>query len=126
LAGLLLAPPGAVVTWIPTTGVRRRRRGFDQAGLLARAVARRWSIPSRSLLRRVDGPAQTGRSLVDRREGVAVVARASAATYRGRPVILVDDVVTTGATLRSGAAALRLAGIPWIGAVAVARTPRSR
>jgi len=42
-----------VVTWVPTTGARRRARGFDQAELLARAVGRRTGLPVRSLLCRV-------------------------------------------------------------------------
>ena len=122
LAGVVDPPPGAVVTWLPTTAVRRRRRGYDQASLLARALARRWRRPCRRLLDRSHGPPQTGRSMAERHQGVALV-------YRGRrpvtaPVVVVDDVVTTGATLRSGASALREAGAPWIAAVAIARTPR--
>src|SRR5580765_684418 len=50
-----------VVTWLPTTPARRRERGFDQARLLARAVARRIGRPCRGLLTRAPGPAQTGR-----------------------------------------------------------------
>ena len=58
-----------VVTWVPTTAARRRARGFDQAELLARAVGRRSGVPVRSLLRRVDGEAQTGRDAKARRQG---------------------------------------------------------
>ena len=122
VAGMLQPPSDAVVTWIPTTTARRHRRGFDQAALLARAVARRWHRPCQGLLRRDDGPAQTGRSLADRRQGVPLVVRRVGSITAA--VVLVDDVVTTGATLHSGATALRGAGAPWIGAVAVARTPR--
>jgi predicted amidophosphoribosyltransferase len=122
LAGMVDPPSDAVVTWVPTTAVRRRRRGYDQAALLARALARRWRRPCRRLLDRTHGPPQTGRSMVERQQGVALV-------YCGRrpvtvPVVVVDDVVTTGATLRSGASVLREAGAPWVGAVAIARTPR--
>src|SRR5918997_1463311 len=56
-----------VVTWAPTTPARLRGRGFDQARLLARAVARQLDIPCRPLLRRQPGPAQTGRNAVARR-----------------------------------------------------------
>jgi predicted amidophosphoribosyltransferase len=124
LAALLEPPPDVIVTWIPTTAARRRRRGFDQAALLARAVARRWRVPCRDLLLRRAGPAQTGRSLVDRQRDVAVVARSPRPLTA--PIVLIDDVVTTGATLRGGADALRAAGAPWIGALTVARTPRGR
>lgn len=125
MAALLEPPAGAIVTWIPTTVARRRRRGFDQAALLARAVARRWDVPCADLLARRPGPAQTGQSLVDRQRAVAVVVRTRTRQPLAEPVVLVDDVVTTGATLRSGAHALRAAGAPWIGAVTLARTPRS-
>ncbi|MCU1451511.1 MAG: hypothetical protein JWP02_3681, partial [Acidimicrobiales bacterium] len=66
-----LVDPGSVdvVTWAPTSAVRRRERGFDQAGLLARGVARRLRRPCRALLVRHPGPAQTGRPGRDRREG---------------------------------------------------------
>ena len=121
MAELLRPPAGVVVTWMPTTGPRRRQRGFDQAELLARAVARRWRVPAVGLLRRHGAVAQTGRSRVERTEGFAVETR------RRLPepglVVLVDDVVTTGTTLRCGAAALRGAGAVWIAGLAAARTP---
>lgn len=121
MASLLAPPAGAVVTWVPTTRRRRRRRGFDQAALLARAVARRWRVPPVDLLRRDGGLAQTGRSRPERADGVPVEARRPLRSPG--PVVLVDDVVTTGATLRSGADVLRRAGATWVGALTAARTP---
>jgi predicted amidophosphoribosyltransferase len=125
MAALLEPPAGALVTWIPTTEARRHRRGFDQAALLARAVARRWKLPCRRLLVRRPGPAQTGRSRVERAGSVDLALTSPRRQVR-TPILLVDDVVTTGATLRSGAAVLRAAGAPWIGAVLAAHTPRDR
>ena len=92
-----------VVTWAPTTAARRRERGFDHAEVLARAVGRELHVPVMPLLERAAGPPQTGRSAAERRVGPAFRARASPAAH----VLLVDDVVTTGATLRSAALALR-------------------
>ena len=122
MAALLVPPQGCLVTWAPTTAAHRRSRGFDQAELLARAVARRWRVPCRRLLRRPPQPAQTGRSRTQRQHGAVVLA-----ARRGQrvihPVIIIDDVLTTGATLNHAAQALRVAGAPWVGALTAARTP---
>jgi predicted amidophosphoribosyltransferase len=112
-----------VVTWAPTTPARLRGRGFDQARLLARAVARRRGLPCRPLLRRGAGPAQTGRDAAARRLGPVFAGRGP---VRGRRVLLVDDVVTTGATVSAAARALRAAGAVEVHVVAAARTPPTR
>ena len=121
-----LVDPDAVdvVTWVPTTGARRRSRGFDQAQLLAAAVARRLGLRCRPLLRRAPGPAQTGRPLHERRDGPRFWPR-PAASVPAR-VLLVDDVVTSGATLTAAARALRHAGALEVHAVVAARTPARR
>jgi predicted amidophosphoribosyltransferase len=128
LSELLTPPAGAIVTWVPTSGRRRRQRGYDQAELLARAVARRWRRPCRALLQRRPGPPQTGRSLADRWAGVPLEAPPGRAGRSGRPgpthVVVVDDVLTTGATLRSAAQALRASGAVWVAGITVAATPR--
>ena len=108
-----------VVTWAPTTDARRRARGFDHAELLARLVAARLGLDVRRLLRRRPGPPQTGRSLAARRRGPDL---APAAVVRGH-VLVVDDVVTSGATASAAAAALRRAGADRVSVLAVARTP---
>lgn len=115
-----LGPPAVdLVTWAPTSRQRQQRRGFDQAELLARAVARRWGLPARPLLRRLPGPPQSGRSAGERRANPAF---APAARPR-RSIVLVDDVVTTAATIIAAARALRAAGATSVHAVVVARAP---
>lgn len=109
-----------VVTWVPTTRRRRHGRGFDQAELLARAVARHLRLPCRPLLRRVPGPPQTGQPLERRQRGPTLVPRAS----RPARVLLVDDVVTSGATLRAAGMALRQGGASEVHATVAASTPR--
>jgi len=120
-----LVPPGpGMVTWVPTTAGRRRARGFDQAELLARAVGRRLRRPCRPLLRRLEGPPQTGRSRAERRASPPAFAPARSG-HRGAAghVLLVDDVVTTGATATAAARALRSAGAARVTLLAAARTP---
>lgn len=117
MAALVADAPIAVVTWAPTSPAHRRRRGFDQAELLARRVAAELDRPCRSLLARAAGPAQTGRSRADRRRGPSFTARRSLA---GAAVLVVDDVITTGATMGAAATALRAAGAGSIVAVAAA------
>jgi len=112
--------PIDVITWAPTSRRRRRSRGFDQAELIARGLARRWAVPARLLLAREAGPAQTGQ---DRRQ------RLQGPTFRVRRidrcdhVLVVDDVVTTGATLRAAMKALESAGAGRVSALALAATP---
>ena len=108
-----------LVTWVPTTGVRRAQRGFDQAELLARAIARQLRRPCRRLLVRGAGPPQTGRSLDERRAGPVFDAKP---VRHGRRVLLVDDVITTGTTVAVAAHALRTKGIEHVRVVAAART----
>ncbi|MEP1125222.1 MAG: phosphoribosyltransferase family protein [Ilumatobacter sp.] len=112
-----------VVTWAPTSARRRRERGFDQGELLARSVARQLGVPCRRLLERDASPSQTGRSRAERLD--------DAPRFDARPgidgaqVLVVDDVVTTGSTLRSAAAALEERGAVTRLAT-VASTPDSR
>ena len=120
MAALVEAERFDVVTWAPTSAARTRRRGFDQAELLARAVAADLRLPCRRLLRRQDsGPPQTGRNRADREVGPSFRAR----TGRWRSVLLIDDVVTTGATLRSAELALHRAGAGFVQALAAAAPP---
>lgn len=110
-----------VVTWAPTSAHRRRERGFDQAELVARGVAAHLGVPCRRLLERVGtGAPQTGRSRRDRLSGPAFRVHPRAA---GRSVLVVDDVVTTGATLSAADRALRAAGATGVLRAAVAATP---
>ena len=115
-----VSPDTALVTWVPTTSVRSRQRGFDQAELLARAVAARLARPCRQMLLRSPGAPQTGRSLAGRLEGPILHARGVVA---GLDVLLVDDVVTSGATMASAARVLRDAGAGAVHGVAAAATP---
>jgi ComF family protein len=123
MAALVDSAAVDLVTWAPTTAKRRRQRGFDQAELLARAVARCLRLPCRRLLTRHPGPAQTGRSRVERQEA-SVFACPPRARVPAR-VLVIDDVVTTGATLTAAARALRSSGALEVWGLVAARTPRA-
>ncbi|MDQ3982078.1 MAG: ComF family protein [Actinomycetota bacterium] len=99
---------GEAVTWVPGTRADVRRRGYDHAEVIARAVAARLGLPAKPLLRLKRAKAdQTTLDAAQRRRNLkgAFVAR----PVHGR-VVLVDDVMTTGTTICTCASALRRAG----------------
>lgn len=116
------AADAGCVSWVPTSAARRRQRGFDQSELLARAVARRLDVGCQPLLRRMPGPAQTGRDRHARAHNVAFSRRAwPRAAESG--IVLIDDVSTTGATLRAAVAAMGPEQTSHCQFLVVARTP---
>jgi len=107
---------------VPIHPRRARRRGFNQAHVLAVAIARRSGLALLDCLTRSGAPgSQVGRGRGERRAGPqgAIAARPPAPTR----ALLVDDVATTGGTLAACAAALRAAGTRELAAVAFARAP---
>lgn len=122
LAGRVELPKGAVLVPVPLAPRRRRERGHDQAALLAEALSRAAGRERlRRALRRVrDTPPQVGRDRAARARNVQGAFAASTAVA-GRDVVLVDDVVTTGATADACARALKAAGARSVTVVSLAR-----
>ncbi len=117
-----LGPPPAGVVLVPVPLARQRLadRGFNQAALLAAVLSRQWGTPVRPVLDRAGhGPRQRGSSARDRRAQVRGAFRAVGDVPLH--AVLVDDVVTTGATLSEAARVLRAAGAAHVGAVALTR-----
>ena len=105
---------------------RLRKRGYDQAELLARSACRRWDVKPVRLLEKIrDNPAQSGMTdAAARRANVEGVYRAAEPeSIQGRRILLVDDICTTGATLVECAGILRSAGAAEVVCAVVARTP---
>jgi ComF family protein len=112
-----------LVSFVPVHADRARQRGYDQAELIARSAARHLGLPFAPLLAR--RRATIAQFDLDRRDRAANVEGAFAVVGptnpRGAWVLLVDDVVTTGATLAACATALETAGALAVSAVTVAR-----
>jgi len=113
-----------VLVPLPTTRARAAERGFDQSVELARRIAARAGVPCTSLLRKRGAP-QDGRTRLARLRSAGRF-RLTAAPPLPAAVTLLDDVCTTGATLRDAMHTLGAAGVCVRRIVVVARTPPSR
>lgn len=111
---------------VPLHWRRHRQRGFNQAAELARPLARRLGLPLWQGVRRVrHSPPQSGLTEQQRRLNLSNVF-ATSARSPWRSVLIVDDVITTGTTVRELAVTLRRAGVRKIAVAAVARAVAGR
>lgn len=107
---------------IPTATKRIRQRGFDQAALIAQTFATQRQLPLHPLLYRTSSVDLVGKSRPQRIEAMAKSLGIShAEQLKGKNIILIDDVLTTGATLEAAAALLRQHGVKHVDAAIVAR-----
>lgn len=113
------------VTWVPVSGKRLRKRGYDQARLLAEAACRRWDTKPLALLKKTqDNPPQSGLSGESaRRANVLGVYEPTDADLTGRRVLLIDDICTTGTTLAECVRVLLDAGAASVVCLTAARAP---
>ncbi len=117
-----------IVQPMPMHWMKRWERGFNQAELLAKPVARRYGVGlSHCLVRVKRGKPQAGLDYSERLANLKNAFRvARPHQIAGKRVLLVDDVYTTGATLRAAAAALKEAGARRVSVLALARVDRRR
>lgn len=111
------------VAWSPMSKKKKKLRGYDQSELLAKTVAKQLGIPCLPLLEKIrETDTQHELSRADRAENIRKAYRASAAAG-GKNIILIDDIVTTGATLCECAAELYSAGAKGVFGLCAADTP---
>lgn len=111
-----------IVVPIPTASSRKRQRGYDQAVLISRSIARQTGMSVVRALVRTGQTRQVGSKKADRLnqlKNAYVVVRPG--RISGAHILLIDDVLTTGATLESAAKSLRRAGATQVDALVFAR-----
>lgn len=102
-----------LVTWIPVSPLRNFRRGYDQVKLLGKALGREMGIRPVPLIRKIrHNPAQSGiRESARRKKNVRGVYRVlPGREIQGKRILLLDDILTTGATAGEAARVLKAAG----------------
>jgi ComF family protein len=118
-------PPSAAARLVPIPlgRARLRRRGYNQSLWLARALAAHWQLPvlAQLLIRKRDTATQTALTPRARQANVAGAFAVQASGARRGPLVLVDDVFTTGATLAESARALEASGFATVSAVTFGR-----
>jgi ComF family protein len=118
---------GTQVTWdliayVPLHARRRRQRGFDQSRLLAQGFAELFGLPyTSSLVRSVDTPTQVGRGAAERQQNVRNAFAWQGEQLNGTRILIIDDVITTGATIIAASLPLIHAGAGRVDGLAVAR-----
>jgi predicted amidophosphoribosyltransferase len=119
-----LVSPGTVLVPVPSSRAAARRRGGDHMHRLARRAGQRLGIPAVPALRLVRAVRDSAGLGASERHTNLTGAMAARPGPPGAAAVIVDDIVTTGATLAESVRALRCAGWPIDGAAVVAITPR--
>lgn len=123
LAGVMAEEPHALIVPVPLHRKRERQRGYNQSALIARAAVGAWhGNLTPSAVRRVRATAQqVGLSSEERAVNVVGAFGADIDLVAGRPVVLIDDVMTTGSTVAACATVLLDAGAAAVAVVTLSR-----
>ena len=131
--GLLLAAKLSKAPWlssvdllvpVPLHRERLLKRGYNQAALLTKVVGKKLHLPTKEILKRVrDTQSQTGLSRKQRRENIKGAFRCREELQKGGHILLLDDVLTSGATAKEAALVLKTAGAGRISVAVTALVP---
>lgn len=117
------------VTWVPISTKRLHKRGYDQSKLLAKEIAAYFQLPLIHCMNKIrDNPPQSKQFSREMRRSNVLGAYALCNTIplNGKRILLVDDILTTGATLGECARMLKTAGAKYIYSVVIAKTEISK
>jgi ComF family protein len=120
--GLPYLSSDTIIVHIPTATSRRRQRGYDQAELVARKLAQIRNLSHVPLLARLGQSRQVGAKRAERKKQLGQAYRPlKDYVIKGAHILLIDDIVTTGATLEAAARVLKVAGAKQIDALVFAQ-----
>lgn len=122
MASRLNIPEGLIIVPLPTSTNRVRRRGYDQTVLIARRLAKRYGLRNETMLMRLG---QQQQHTARRAQRLSQLSHAFVAPWPdkawGKHILLIDDVITTGATLEAAARVLKAAGAKRVSAIVFAQ-----
>lgn len=115
------------IAWIPASQVQKAKRGYDQSKLLAEAISYKINVPYLKLIKRMDDTPQTQRK-ENRHIGPNLVPsskRQVLMAVQGKKVLLLDDVITTGTSIKRGELVLKSCGVGSVQTLAIAITNKN-
>lgn len=114
-------PTNTIVTCVPTIAKHVRLRGYDHAGLIARRFAKQRGLVYSQVLRRKTNSVQVGANKTLRQRQASQAFRCDKKLLKDAPYLIIDDIITTGATVTASAQCLQAAGAKTIMIAAIAR-----
>lgn len=118
-----------LICWVPVFWLRKHKRGYDQSELLAESISAELSLPAVPVLKKIrNNPAQSGiQGMAQRKANVSGVYRVrNSAHIADKRILLIDDVITTGATASECARVLLTAGAKEVYLAAIAASSQDK